>query len=125
MGMEIIQTKSATITTVGGAGAATGYADFEDVHGMLLDVYNNWHASAPVTSVATLTYNNPSLGTIIACPATATDGLYAPRKATVDAAGAATGLYDLFPVNGKLRQTVTLSNALTGALVSTIRYLQI
>lgn len=125
MGLDIIQTKSVTITTAGGAGSSTGYAEFEDVHGFLLDVYNNWHASAPVTSVATLTHQVPALGTILACPATATDTLYAPRKATVDAVGLATGLYDLFPVNGKLRMTVTLSDDLTGALVSTIRYLQL
>jgi len=118
-------TKTVTITTVGGDGAATGYAEFENCYGFLLDVYNNWHASAPATSVATLTHHEPSLGTIIACPATATDGLYAPRVATTDAAGAASGLYDMYPLNGKLRMTVTLSNALTGALVSTIRYLRV
>jgi hypothetical protein len=120
-----IMTKTVTITTTGGAGASTGYADFEDCHGFLLDVYNNWHASAPVSSVATLKFQDPSLGNIIACPATATDTLYAPRKEVVTVAGASTGLYDYFPVNGVLRMTVTLSNDLTGALVSTIRYLQL
>jgi len=42
-----------------------------------------------------------------------------------DAAGAATGLYDLFPLNGSITMTVTLSNALTAALVCTLRYLQL
>ena len=122
---EYITSKSGTVTTAGGAGAATGTVVFNDVHGFLLDVYNNWHASAPVTSVATLTYTDPALGTIIACPATATDGLYTPRVQSCGSAGAATGLYEMYPLNGTLTMTVTLSDALTGALVCTIRYLQI
>ncbi len=125
MGADIIQTKTVTITTTGGAGAATGSAVFENCYGFLLDMYNNWHASAPATSVATLTYTDPSLGTIIACPATATDTIYAPRKEICTAAGAATGAYDYYPLNGSLTMTVTLSDALTGALVCTIRYLQL
>jgi len=122
---EYITSKSGSVTTVGGDGAATGTVVFNDVHGFLLDIFNNWHTSAPASSVATLTYTDPSLGTIIACPATATDTLYAPRVATKDSAGAATGLYDLYPLNGTLTMTVTLSNALTAALVCTIRYLQV
>ena len=122
---EYITSKSGTVTTAGDAGAATGTVVFENVHGFLLDVFNNWHASAPVTSVATLTYTDPALGTIIACPATATDGLYTPRAHSHDHAGAETGLFEMFPLNGTLTMTVTLSDALTGALVCTIRYLQV
>jgi len=118
-----IVTETLTITTTGEAGSATGTASSPLISGFLLDIYNNWHASAPASSVATLTDENGK--TIIACPATATDQGYAPRQATKDAAGAATGLYDLFPLNGSITMTVTLSNALTGALVSTLRYLQL
>ncbi len=121
---QVIETKSVTITTVGEDRSATGNATISDVNGFLLDLYLDWHASAPASSVATLTYGTPSYGTIVAAPAGNTDTLLAPRNESCSTDGSSTGLYDCFVVNGSLVITVTLSNALAGCLVATIRYIE-
>lgn len=119
---EKIYTRIVNVTTVGGAGSATGTATIEECHGFLLDVFLNWHASAPSSSVAKLT--DEQSVELLDAGAGSTDKRYSPRVPTCDDQAVATGLYDLEPLDGDLTLTVTLSNALTNCLVATIRYLQ-
>ena len=79
---ENIFVRQLKITTVGGAGVAIGSGVLEDLQGFLLDIYLDWHASAPATSVPTVKYTKPSLGNILVAPAGNMDQLYALRKAT-------------------------------------------
>ena len=119
---EKIYEKTVSITTTGNPGSATGTATIEDCNGFLLDVYLNWHASAPSTSVAKLT--DAKSVELLDAGAGNTDKRYAPRVPTCDDQAALTGLYDLEPLNGDLTLTVSLSDALTACLVATIRYLR-
>ena len=123
--METIETRELTITTVGADGAAVGSGTIEDLYGLLLDVYLNFHASAPNTTDTTIAYGSPALGNILVVSNSVTDALFAPRKAICDAAAAALALYDLYVLNGTLTISLAGCNALTGALVATVRYLKV
>jgi hypothetical protein len=118
---EKIYEREVSITTTGGAGSATGTATIEECNGFLLDVFLNWHASAPSSSVVKITDKDGV--ELLDAPAGNTDIRYAPRKDICSDHGVATGLYDMHPLNGDLTVTVTLSNALTACLVAKIRYL--
>jgi len=119
-----IVTEILTIDTTGGAGVAAGSAVMEITpNGFLLDVYLNYHASCPAT--ADVTINDPTFGNILVKSNNATDICLAPRIGTVDAAAAATGLYDLIPLNAPLTVSVAQANALTGCLVATIRWIKV
>ena len=122
---EYVRSKDYTVTTVGGAGAAVGSVVTDELDGFLLDVYLNFNAGAPATTDTTIAYTSPSLGTVLVVTNSATDGLYAPRQATHTAAGAATGLYDLYPLNGTLTISLAGCDALTGAVVATVRWLSV
>ena len=123
---DIIETETIAVTTTGADGSASGsQASAGSLYGFLLDVYLDYHASAPATTDVTLAYTSPANGNILVVTNNATDGLYAPRKQTCDAAGAAiTGNYDLFPLNGTLTLSVAQANALTGAVTARVRYLK-
>lgn len=124
MGAPGVATTTVKVTTTGSAGSATGTGTSQVINGFLLDIYFNFHASAPATTDTTVALATPALGNIIVLTSTATDVLHAPRKATSDAAGAAiTGGYDLFPVNGTISVALAQADALTDAVVCTIRYL--
>jgi len=122
--MQTIETRELTITTVGADGAAVGSGTIEDLYGLLLDVYLNFHASAPATTDTTIAYGSPALGNILVVSNSVTDALFAPRKAICDAAAAALALYDLFPLNGSVSVALAGCNALTGAVVVTLRYIR-
>ena len=117
--MEKIQQKSCKITTAGGDGSATGHNHIEAT-GFLLDVYVDWNDTID-TDVLTITDANGK--TILATPAGHDDTLYNPRVHTHDHAGAETGLFEYFVLDGQLTLTVTASNALTDECEVTIRYL--
>src|SRR4030042_20765 len=123
--MSRIKSTVVKITTVGSAGVAIGSAETkpesDPLEGFLLDVHLNYHASCPAT--ADVTISDPVFGNLVVKSNNATDVWLAPRKDTVDAAGAATGLYDLIPLNGPLTISVAQANALTDCLTATIRWI--
>ncbi len=122
---RLITSVSLSITTTGGAGVSAGTAATGSLNGYLLDIYLNFHASAPATTDTTLSYLSPALGNILVITNSATDALYTPRRQCVDATGAAiSGMFDLVPINGTLQLALAQCDDLTGAVVATIRYLQ-
>jgi hypothetical protein len=118
--MSEIRTEVVTINVLLGETGGSAVMQKTPV-GFLLDIYLNYHASCPNT--ADVTISDPNIGNILVVSNNATDGLYAPRKATVDAAGAATGLYDMFPVNVPLTIAIAQADVLTACLIATIRWL--
>lgn len=116
-----------TVTTTGSAGSAAGAADSEIINGLLLDIYLDFHASAPNTTDTTIKYSTsgPDMGNILVVTNSNTDALIAPRQKPVDNANAAiTNAHAMFPVNGKINVALAQSDALTGAVVAYIRYLK-
>lgn len=99
------------VTTTGSAGSATGSATSELIKGYLVDVYIDYHASAPATTDVTIAYAVRG-GNLLAVTNNATDGLYHPRATTVDNTNAATGAPSPF----LLDQGVTVSVAQADAL---------
>ena len=92
--------------------------------GFLLDVYLDFHASAPATTDTTIAYDEPDFGNVLVVTNSATDALYAPRKNTCDATGAAiSGNYTMFPLNGGLTISLAQCDQLTAAVVAKVRYL--
>ncbi|NJD58679.1 MAG: hypothetical protein C3F13_18055 [Anaerolineales bacterium] len=120
--MNQISQETVTITTTGGDGAATGSGTTIPINGLLLDVFLNYHASAPATTDVTI--SDSVFGNLLVKSNNATDIWLAPRKQTCDGAAVDTGLYDLIPVHGQLTIAVAGANALTGCLVATIRWLE-
>ncbi len=110
-----------SINTSGGAGAATGSVTTIPIQGFLLDVYVNYHASAPATT--DLTISDPVFGNILVLSNINTDGAYAPRKQICDDDGVVQALYDLFPLNSALTVALAQADALTACAVVTIRYI--
>lgn len=122
--MEIV-TEIVRVTTTGGAGAATGTANSPALYGELLDIQFNFHASLPATADTTVANVNPPVGNVIVLTDTATDARYAPRQAVHNATGAAiTNGWDRHVLNGPLSFAIAQGDALTDALVATIRYLR-
>jgi len=89
--------------------------------GFLLDVFLNYHASAPATTDVTI--SDPIFGNLLVKSNNATDVWLAPRKQTCDPAAADTGLYDFIPINSELTIAIAQADALTDCLVATIRWL--
>ena len=121
--MNEIAIVTVNVTTTGSAGSAAGSGTTIPINGFLLDVFLNYHASAPATTDVTI--SDPTFGNILVKSNNATDVWLAPRKDTVDAAAAATGLYDLVPVHGALTVSVAQADALTDCLVATIRFMSV
>jgi hypothetical protein len=119
--MSEIAIERVAITTAGSAGSATGSGTTIPINGFLLDVYLDYHASCPAT--ADVTIADAVFGNVVVKSNNATDIWLAPRKDTVDAAAAATGLYDLIPLNGVLTISVAQVDALTNCLVAYIRWM--
>jgi hypothetical protein len=121
-----IEQEVVRVTTTGSAGSATGTASSGAINGFLLDVYLDFHASAPATTDTTIAFDEPDLGNILVVTNSATDALYAPRKQASDSTGAAiSGSYDLYPVNGNISVSVGGSDALANAVVVRLRYLRL
>jgi hypothetical protein len=119
--MSEIAVSRIAITTAGGAGAAVGSGTTIPIMGFLLDVFLDYNAAAPATTDVTI--SDAVFGNIVVKTNNATDIWLAPRKDTVDAAAAATGLYDLVPLKGPLTISVAQCDALTDAVAATIRWI--
>lgn len=117
-----IVTYTITVDTTGSAGSATGTATSELIMGELIDIYLNYHGNAPNTTDTTISMAN---GNILVSSNSATDALVAPRLKCVDNAGAAiTNSYERFLINGTVSITLAQCDALSGALVATLRVLR-
>lgn len=111
-----ITTYAIPVTTTGSAGSATGSATSETIIGELIDVYLDFHASAPATTDTTIAFGVRG-GTILAVSNSATDALIAPRQKLVDNANTAiTNSFDCFYLN----QSVTISVAQCDALAPAV-----
>lgn len=109
------------ITTTGADGAATGEVETIPIQGFLLDIYINYDAAAPATTDLTIT--DPTFGAILTKSNSNTDAWTAPRKDTVDLSAAATGNYDLIPLNSALTLSVAQADALDPCVTVTLRWL--
>lgn len=121
-----IRSQTVSVTTTGSAGSATGSATSDVMHGFLLDVYLNFHASAPgATTDTTIAHVDPAMGNVLALTNTATDARYVPRETVHTTAGAVSDPdgYDRIALNGKVTVSVAGSDALTDCVVATIRWL--
>ena len=123
--MSEVVVHKVSVTTTGSDGSATGSANSPSMNGLLLDIYLDFHGSAPAgTTDTTISYEDRG-GNIWAITDSATDVLVAPRVKPVDNANSAiTNAHDKFALSGKLTVTVAQCNALTGAVVAYIRYLR-
>lgn len=121
-----IKSTTVSVTTTGVAGSATGSAVSEYLYGYLLDVYLNYHASAPATTDVTLAHTNPTLGNIFVKSNNATDIMIVPR-ATAQGATAAdiTNSFVHHNLAGTVTVSVAQSDALTDCVVVTIRWLKL
>ena len=122
--MEIV-TERVAVTTTGVAGSATGSGTSSAINGLLMNIYLDYHASAPATTDVTVAYATRG-GNVLAVSDNATDGLYHPRAKPVDNANTAiTDAHDKFALNDALTVSVAQSDALTDCVVAYIRYLRL
>lgn len=106
------------VTTTGSAGAATGTTTSTfQVRGFLMGVRNNYHASAPATTVVTITEAGGMQRTLLTAPASATDVTFNPQALVNKPDGTSASFYWPFYLDGvNITVTVTLSDALTDAV---------
>jgi hypothetical protein len=110
-----------TVTTTGAAGSATGSAVSDYFEGFVLEAYLNYHASTPATADVTIKQTGASDNILVVTDST-TDALYAPRRSIVTSAAAAiTNGHGLIPVAGTITASLAGGDALTGAVVVTLR----
>ena len=119
--MSHIESQKLTITTAGAAGSAIGSADTMPIEGFLLDVFIDYDAAAPATTDVTIT--DPVFGNLVVKSNNNTDCKLSPREPLCDAAAAATGLYDLIPINSTLTVSIAEADALAACAVITLRWL--
>ena len=123
--MAEIVTERVAVTTTGSAGSATGSGTSGVMNGFLLDIYLDFHASAPAGSTDTTIAYADRGGNIWAIANSSTDVLVAPRVKPVDNANAAiTNAHDEFALSGKVTVSLAQCDALTDAVVAYIRYLR-
>lgn len=122
--MSEIVTEKVAVTTTGSPGSASGSAVAPSMNGVLLSVYVEYHASAPVTTDLTIAYQNRG-GTILALSNNATSGLYCPVKQTCDNVGAAvSGVYQNYPLGDALTVVLAQCDALAAAATVYFTYLR-
>ena len=121
--MEIVTT-TIRVTTTGSAGSASGSATSPAIPGFLLDIYLDFHASAPATTDTTISFATRG-GNLLAVSNSATDALIAPRQKLVDNANAAiTNSHAPFALGDGITVALAQCDALTDALVVYIRSLK-
>ena len=109
------------VTTTGVAGSAVG-STTHLVHGEILTVVLNFHASAPATTDTTIAFAD-SGGNILVVTDSATDAVLHPRGKPVDNANAAiTNAHTPFASAQGVTVSLAQCDALTDALVATITY---
>lgn len=117
-----IKQEVVAVTTTGSAGSATGSADTGLIHGHILAIHLNFHASAPATTDTTVAYKGGQ-GNIVVVTSSATDVLVHPRAKPVDLANTAiTNAHTPFPCSQALTVSLAQCDALTDAVTATIWY---
>ena len=111
------------VSTTGSDASATGSLVTALPYCELLAVYMNFHASAPASTDTTLSSpGDPVAVTLLTVTNSATDAWFYPTHQLDDAsASAITGAYIPAVVHGNLLTELAGSDALTDALVMTIR----
>lgn len=121
--MSDIVTLVVPVTTVGSAGSASGSGSTGAIKGFLLDIYLDFHASAPGTTDITIALTGRG-GNILARSDSAADGLFAPRQKPVDNANAAiTNAFEKFALTDGLTISLAQCDALAPAVTAYIRVL--
>lgn len=116
-----IYSKSVKVDTTGVDGAAAGSAALGGLHGYLLDVYLDYHASAPASTDVTISYRRRG-GTILTMANNATDKLVAPRRQVQGSDGSnLAGQYEKYPISGDLAIAVAQANALSSCVTLFVR----
>lgn len=107
------------VTTAGEAGSATGTATTQPIHGALVAVYINYHASVPVTTTTTGVEGGVFARTVINIAAGATDVIAYPVVQSTTVAGVVIAAqYQRYLIPGQsLVFTVANCDALTDAAV--------
>ena len=107
------------VTTTGSAGSATGATtDAFLVHGYLMGIRLDYNASAPITTVVTITEAQGMKRTLLTAPASATDVTFNPQALVNKNDGTSAAFYWPFYLDGvNVVVTVTASDALTDAVV--------
>jgi hypothetical protein len=116
----VIRRETVRVTTTGSAGSASGSATTAAIVGELLNIYLNYHASAPATTDTTITAATDGY-TIYGVTNTVTDALVAPSAAPATTAGAAiTNAHRPIAVGDRVTIALAQCDALTDALVATV-----
>ena len=116
-----IYTRVVKITTTGADGVASGSEDLGGLRGYLLDVYLDYHASAPGTTDVTISYKTRG-GTILTKANNATDVLAAPRRQVQGNDGAnLSGEYEMYPIDQDVTIAVAQANALAPCVTVYLR----
>lgn len=122
--MPSIDTYAIAVTTTGSAGTATGSTTSDLIIGELVDVYLDFHASAPATTDTTVAYATRG-GNVLVVTNSATDALFAPRIKPVDNANTAiTNAHDRFLLNDRITVSLAQCDALTNAVIAYLRVLR-
>jgi len=121
--MSEIRFEKVALTTTGSAGSAVGTGASALIQGFILDVYIDYHTSCPATADLTIAYTTRG-GNILVVSDNKTDGLYHPRAAPVDNAGAEIdGAHDWFAITDTLAISIAQADALTDCVTVYIKYL--
>lgn len=117
----MIKDKVFNVTTTGVAGSAVGDTTHL-IHGEILTVVLNFHASAPATTDTTIAFAD-SGGNILVVTDSATDAVFHPRGKCVDSSNTAiTNSHAPFAAAQGVKISLAQCDALTNALVATITY---
>jgi len=111
--MRII-TKSVAVTTAGSDAAAVGSGTLDGMTGLLLDVWLDYHATAPATTDVTIAYTTRG-GSIAVISNNATDMMVVPRQNP--------STESKYPIDQSLTVSVAGSNALTACVTAWFRIL--
>lgn len=119
----MIKQERVAVTTTGSSGSATGSAYSPAFSGIVIDIALDYHASAPATTDTTVAEESPFARNLLVATDSNTDKVYPVRGATYDSAGAAvSGVVDNYVINGRVLVSVAGCDALTNAVIATIRY---
>jgi len=122
----MITMERVAVTTTGSAGSASGTGTSRPLNGLLLGIYLDYHASAPATTDVTVSTDTTAHGgTIATVSDNNSDGYYPVRVQAVDNTGAAiSGVYEMWPLVGKVKISVAQADALTDCVVAWLYYLE-
>jgi hypothetical protein len=122
-----VTSREISITTAGSAGSAVGSGTITVPMGILLDVGINYHASAPNTTDITIAFDDTRWGNILVITSSSTDAVYHPTTVVHTAAGAAVtnGFAPVYLSDQKLTVDVAQCDALTAAVVISLRILEL